>query len=160
MNQNQEIIHRFYKAFQARDWATMQSSYHPEAHFNDPVFPSLNSLEVKAMWHMLCENAQNFSLQYSEVSTKDDEGTCRWDARYTFSKTGRNVHNLIQAHLNFKDGLIIKHTDTFNFWRWSSMALGLSGILLGWTPFLIRKVQLTAQKSLHRFKQEHPQYSE
>lgn len=159
MNQNQEIITKFYKAFQQRDWETMQSCYHPDARFSDAAFPNLNSNEVKAMWHMLCQNAQNFSLQYSEVKTNGNQVNCRWDARYTFSRSGRNVHNIIHAYFDFEDGLIIKHTDAFNFWRWSRMALGFSGLLLGWTPFLKGKVQATARKSLLKFIGEHPQYS-
>jgi ketosteroid isomerase-like protein len=154
MDQNKEVINRFYQAFQERDWKTMQSCYHPEARFRDPVFPDLNSQQVKAMWHMLCENAKNFSLQFSEVSSEGDKGKCRWDAWYTFSRTGRSVHNIIHADFRFKDGLIIEHTDSFNFWRWSRMALGLSGVLLGWTPFLQNKVQETALKSLVKFMQD------
>lgn len=155
MDQNKETIIRFYQAFQERDWKTMQSCYHPQAQFKDPVFPDLNSQEVKAMWHMLCENAKDFSLQFSEVSTEGDKGKCRWDAWYTFSKTGRKVHNIIHADFQFKDGQIIEHSDSFNFWRWSRMALGLSGVLLGWAPFLQNKIQATAQKSLNKFMQAH-----
>jgi hypothetical protein len=107
------------------------------------------------MWHMLCENAQNFSLQYSEVSTESDRGRCKWDAWYTFSRSGRSVHNIIQASFLFKEGLIIEHKDTFNFWRWSRQALGAPGLLLGWTPFLQSKVQATARKSLDKFMNEH-----
>jgi ketosteroid isomerase-like protein len=159
MNQNQDVIIKFYKAFQQRDWKTMHTCYHADAQFSDPAFADLNYQEVKAMWHMLCENAQNFSLQYSEVAANGNEGNCRWDAWYTFSRSGRSVHNIIHAHFGFKDGLIIRHTDEFNFWRWSRMALGFSGLLLGWTPFLKEKVQKTARKSLVKFIGEHPQYS-
>jgi ketosteroid isomerase-like protein len=154
MNQNKDVIDRFYQAFQQRDWKIMQTCYHNDARFSDPVFPQLNSSEVKAMWHMLCENAQNFSLQYSEVSTESDRGRCKWDAWYTFSRSGRNVHNIIQASFLFKEGLIIEHKDTFNFWRWSRQALGAPGLLLGWTPFLQSKVQATARKSLDKFMNE------
>jgi ketosteroid isomerase-like protein len=155
MDQNKEIITRFYKAFQNRDWKTMQSCYHAQARFSDPAFPDLNSPEVKSMWHMLCENAKDFSLTFSEIKSVGDNVNCRWEAWYTFSKTGRKVHNIIHADFHFKDGLIIKHTDSFNFWRWSHMALGLSGTLLGWSPFLQNKVQATAMKSLNKFMREH-----
>ena len=157
MDQNHEVITKFYQAFQQRDWKTMQTFYHPEAHFSDPAFPNLNCEEVKAMWHMLCEKAQDFSLQFSEVMVNGNRGTCRWDAWYTFSRSGRKVHNIIHAHFNFKDGLIINHSDVFDFWRWSRMALGLPGVFLGWTPFLQGKVQSTARKSLLKFMQEHTQ---
>jgi hypothetical protein len=119
------------------------------------VFTDLNSEEIKAMWHMLCENAKDFSLQFSEISTEGDTGKCRWDAWYSFSRTGRKVHNIIHADFRFIDGLIIEHADSFNFWRWSRMALGLSGVLLGWSPFMQNKVQATALKSLTKFMQDH-----
>jgi ketosteroid isomerase-like protein len=159
MNPSQEIISRFYKAFQQRDWQTMQQCYHPEAHFSDPAFPNLKGNEVKAMWHMLCENAQDFSLQFSDIMANNDQGSSNWQAWYIFSRTGRKVHNVIHAEFRFKDGLIIEHIDTFNFWRWSRFALGMTGILLGWTPFLQNKVQITAQKSLQRFMSQRPHYS-
>lgn len=108
------------------------------------------------MWRMLCENAKDFSLQYSEVSSAGEKGRCRWDAWYTFSRTERKVHNIIHASFQFKNGLIIEHADSFNFWRWSRMSLGLTGILLGWTPFLQNKVRATARKSLNKFMHEHP----
>ena len=154
MDQNKEVITRFYKAFQKLDWITMQSCYHPLARFSDPVFQDLNGEDVKAMWQMLCGNAKNFSLQFSDIISEGDKGKCRWDAWYTFSKTGRQVHNVIHANFRFKDGLIIEHNDNFNFWRWSRMALGLSGVFLGWTPFLQNKVKKTARKSLLKFKQD------
>jgi uncharacterized protein len=159
MNQNQELINRFYTAFQQRDWKTMQQCYHPESQFSDPAFPGLNYVEVKAMWHMLCENAKDFSLQFSDVTSNGDQGSCNWQAWYTFSLTGRKVHNIIKADFHFKDGLIVKHTDTFNFWRWSRMAMGVTGSLLGWTPFFRSKVQATARKSLTRFMKQHALYS-
>lgn len=158
MNQNQEVIIQFYSAFQKRDWRTMQSCYHAEAHFSDSVFPDLNSMETKAMWHMLCENAQDFSLQFTGIEADDTHGRCDWQAWYTFSRTGRKVHNIIQADFEFKDGLIIRHTDSFNFWRWSRMALGITGVLMGWTPIIHNKVQTTARKSLFKFMDLHPLY--
>jgi len=137
----------------------MQQCYHPEAHFSDPAFPGLNYLEVKAMWQMLCENAKDFSLHFSDVTSNRDQGSCNWQAWYTFSLTGRKVHNIIRADFYFKDGLIMQHTDTFNFWRWSRMAMGVTGNLLGWTPFFRSKVQATARKSLTRFMKQHAHYS-
>ncbi len=155
MNYNNEVIIKFYQAFQQLDWKTMQQFYHADARFTDPVFPDLNSRETQAMWHMLCKNAQGFSLKYSDIESAETTGKCRWDAWYTFSKTGRKVHNIIHANFLFKDGLILKHIDSFNFWRWSQMSLGLTGVLLGWTPYVQKKVQATARKSLNKFILEH-----
>ena len=42
-------------------------------------------------------------------------------------------------------GKIVRHIDRFDFWRWSRMALGPAGLLLGWTPLLHKKVQAKAR---------------
>jgi hypothetical protein len=36
-------------------------------------------------------------------------------------------------------------------WRWSQQALGMKGLLLGWTPLVRNKVQQTAAASLTDF---------
>ena len=72
-------------------------------------------------------------------------------ARYTFSATGRKVLNRIDASFEFRDGLIVRHIDRFDFWRWSRQALGTPGLLLGWTGFLRGKVRAKAAASLAAF---------
>jgi ketosteroid isomerase-like protein len=151
MNAEAELIHRFYTAFQHGDYATMQACYHPQATFRDPVFPALDSRQVKAMWQMLLTSARDLRVTFSDVSTQGSTGSCNWQAHYTFSRTGRPVHNMVQAQFTFQDGLILSHTDRFNFWRWSRQALGVSGLLLGWSPFIRNKVQATAGKNLTKF---------
>jgi ketosteroid isomerase-like protein len=151
MPTSEEIIRKFYTAFNDRDYATMQSCYHDDATFSDPVFPNLNSKQVKAMWQMLLTSSKDIQVTFSDVKTNDDAGSCRWDAYYTFSQTNRKVHNIIYAQFKFKDGLIFSHRDHFDFWRWSRMALGTPGLLLGWTPMLKTKVQKTAHAKLEKY---------
>lgn len=153
-NMNSELIQTFYSAFQKRDWQTMNSCYHSEATFYDPAFRKLNAEDTKAMWHMLCVNAKDFELHFSDIEETRDGGSCHWEASYTFSKTGRRVNNRIRARFTFKEGLIFTHKDEFDLWKWSRMALGLSGLLLGWTSFLKSKINQNALKSLKKFKQE------
>lgn len=69
----------------------------------------------------------------------------------TFPQPDGVVRNQIDAEFEFQDGKIIKHTETFDFWKWSSMALGPVELLLGWTPSLRRKVQKQAGERLARF---------
>ena len=75
-----------------------------------------------------------------------------------FSTTGRKVHNVIDAMFGFQDGKIIRHNDHFDLWRWTRMALGTSGILLGWSPVVQNKVRETAQHGLEIFIAKHPEY--
>src|SRR5450432_2969903 len=103
MSSNEQIIQRFYSAFQKLDYKTMQDCYSDEPVFSDPVFGLLQGNEVKAMWEMLCKSAKNFSLSFSNIQLLDEEyATCHWVATYTFSKTGRNVVNNIKAHMRIQ----------------------------------------------------------
>lgn len=130
----------------------MQSYYSDDIIFNDPAFGILEGPEAKAMWEMLCKNAKNFSLSFSNIQLLDEEyATCDWIANYTFSKTGRKVTNKIKAHMRLQDGMIIEHTDQFDIWKWSRQALGLPGILLGWSGYLKNKIRNNARKNLQKF---------
>jgi ketosteroid isomerase-like protein len=152
MNGNDQIIRRFYTAFQQLDYATMQQCYSEDPVFNDPVFGLLQGPEVLAMWEMLCMNARDFSLSFSDIQLLDEEyATCRWVAVYTFSKTGRKVTNNIKAHLRIEGGRITEHTDQFNFYKWSQQAMGITGVLFGWTNFMQNKVRKSARGNLERF---------
>lgn len=156
---NRALIERFYTAFAARDGQTMSSCYHPEARFSDPAFPDLRGAEIGAMWRMLCLRAKEFNLRFSDVQSDTERGSAHWVANYIFSATGRAVENRIRAEFVFKDGLIFQHADVFDFWRWSRQALGLPGMLLGWSGFLRRKVQSQARANLDSFIRKEGQSS-
>jgi len=119
----------------------MQNAYHPEARFSDPVFPGLSAKEVRAMWQMLVSSASDLKVSFKNVSANDQRGECQWEAWYTFTTTGRKVHNVIRATFEFKEGKIFRHRDDFDFWRWSRMALGTPGLLLGYRN-LCQKIDL------------------
>ncbi|MNP52903.1 hypothetical protein D3C76_1473270 [compost metagenome] len=61
--------------------------------------------------------------------------------------------NDIQARFVIRDGLISQHHDSFDLWRWSRQALGMPGVLLGWSPMLQNKVRQQAFKGLRAFQQ-------
>jgi ketosteroid isomerase-like protein len=151
MSNHIQIIEQFYTAFAKRDAAGMIACYHAQVRFSDPVFVDLDAREAAGMWRMLCERAQAFSLEFSDVRADGDSGSAHWEARYLFSATGRTVHNVIDAEFRFADGKIIEHRDRFDFYRWSRQALGISGVLLGWTPMLRNKVRGQARKGLEHY---------
>ena len=158
MDANERLISQFYSSFQNRDYAGMIACYHSAIHFSDPVFPDLKGKQAGAMWHMLCESGKDLSLTFSEVRAEAQRGQAHWQATYTFSATGRKVHNILQADFEFRDGKISRHRDVFNFWRWSRQALGPVGLLLGWSPLLRNKVRHTAAHNLRNFIERHPDY--
>jgi ketosteroid isomerase-like protein len=154
----QELIQSFYTSFQQRDWKGMQACYHDRVVFSDPVFPHLEGAQAKAMWHMLTTSARELDITFSHVTADARQGSCDWEARYPFSKTGRRVHNRIHASFEFLDGKIIRHTDQFDLAKWAGMAFGLTGMLLGRTSWMQNKIRSTARASLLKFMANHPEY--
>jgi ketosteroid isomerase-like protein len=146
-----ELIERFYAAFARRDAGAMSACYHPEAEFSDPVFPALRGAEVGGMWRMLCARGADLRVEYRGIAADDATGRAHWEAWYTFSATGRAVHNVIDAEFTFRDGLVLRHRDRFDFHRWTSQALGPVGRLLGWSPIVKRRVRGQAAAALARF---------
>ena len=150
---NARRIEAFYAAFAALDADAMAAFYADDVHFEDPVFGLEGREAVMAMWRMLCESVkakgrEDWSLEASAVRADAHEGSARWEARYRFSATGRLVHNRIDATFVFRDGLVVRHVDQFDVWRWSRQALGTPGLLLGWSGFLRRKVRAQAAARL------------
>lgn len=147
---NQALITEFYSAFAIYDHERMSACYHPEIEFTDPAFGLLKGEEVKAMWKMLLERSGGkVRVIFSNVTNN----SAHWEAFYEFKKTGRSVHNKIDARFEFKDGKIYRHHDHFNLWAWSKQALGLSGFLLGYTTFFKNKMQTQTRKLLMDYMQ-------
>ena len=150
MHANAALLERFYTAFSKHDPAPLAGCYHPQAHFTDEVF-DLHGERIAAMWRMLCVRGTDLRLEFRDIQADDRAGSAHWEAWYSFSATGRKVHNVIEASFEFKDGLILRHIDRFDFWRWSRQALGPPGLLLGWSGALRKKVQATAAHNLDQF---------
>lgn len=158
MNKTETIIDTFYKSFARRDYKTMQSFYHDEAAFSDPVFNGLNCNQAKAMWHMLCERGKDLTISHGTIGYFDNSARVTWKATYTFAKTGRIVNNEINARFFFKDDKIIQHFDSFDLWKWMRMALGAPGLFLGWSAFMQDKIRTEARKGLDHFIKKHSEY--
>lgn len=156
MHPNAELIQRFYQAFNGRDAAGMAACYTPDVVFEDPGFGELRGDEAIGMWRMLTSKAQDLQVTASDIVADDSTGSAHWEAIYTFSQTGRRVHNVIDATFRFRDGRICEHRDHFDFWRWSRQALGAPGLLLGWSGFLHNKVQTKALGNLKRYLESMP----
>lgn len=148
------LIEKFYNAFTNLDAETMTSCYHDDIVFEDPAFGILKGERAKNMWRMLCESQKDkdFKITYSNIKISEYEGVASWEAFYTFSKTGRKVHNSIEARFEFKDGKIIKHIDTFNLHKWSQQALGLKGLVLGKTKYFSNKLKVQTNRLLDNYE--------
>jgi hypothetical protein len=157
MHANQRLLNHFYAAFERLDAEAMGSCYAPDARFEDEVFTLRGQEEVAGMWRMLCaatreKGADVWKLSASGVEAGAISGQAHWVADYRFSATGRLVHNVIDSSFEFNpEGLIQRQRDTFDLWAWSRQALGAPGLLLGWTPFLRRKIRAQAAANLQKF---------
>ena len=129
----------------------MAACYTADATFSDPVFRNLRGPRVGAMWRMLCERAADLRIEASGIEASGERGSARWEAWYTFTTTGRPVHNRIEAAFRFRDGRIAQHTDTFDLSAWSRQALGMKGLLLGWTPLVQNAIRAQAMRGLEAF---------
>ena len=152
MNTNEQLIHKFYSAFSKADANTMCECYHNDIQFQDPAFGILHGNDACRMWKMLIEKSKgNIKIEFSDIKADDYRGSAKWIATYNFSKTNRKVVNEIQAEFQFLNGLIVKHTDSFDVWKWAKQAFGFKGLLLGWTGYMQKQIQKQANISLKNY---------
>lgn len=149
--ENTQLIEKFYSAFKNKDAASMIACYHDNVVFTDPAFGTLQGDRAKAMWEMLLSNGSDTKIEYSNIQETNTDGTAHWEAYYNFGKKKRPVHNKIDAQFEFQDGLIIKHTDTFNLRKWAGQAIGFSGKLLGGTKFFEKKLHQQTNSMLDSY---------
>jgi limonene-1,2-epoxide hydrolase len=148
---NVALVERFYAAFDRRDHGAMAASYTPTARFSDPVFRDLTGPRIATMWRMLCERATDLRVECGPVRAAGDVARVEWQAWYIYSGTGRRVHNRIATSLELEQGLIRRHDDVFDLYRWARQALGIKGLVLGWTPLAQRAIRRQAIRSLEAF---------
>ncbi len=154
MSPEETTIVRFYDAFGRRDGATMAACYAPDAHFSDPVFTDLNGPEIGAMWQMLTTSGADLQVRLLEHRIDSGAGSAHWLADYTFSRTGRRVHNDVHATFRFSpEGLIAEHRDSFNIYAWAKQALGPVGSLLGWASPFQKSLRTGAAGTLSKYMQ-------
>ncbi len=146
-------IERLYTALGRHDGEAMAACYAPEATFTDPVFADLSDGEPGDMWRMLTSRSADLQVELREHDAEGDRGSAHWVAEYTFGQTGRRVVNDVQSVFRFDPaGMIVRQRDEFDLWLWTRQALGLPGLLLGWTPVLQHSVRDRARGGLAAFR--------
>ncbi len=152
----ESLITQFYEAFQRLDGDAMAALYHDDIEFHDPAFGDLKGEQARNMWRMLCQSQQgkDFKVIFSNVQADGETGSAHWEAFYYFGKAQKKVHNSIEASFKFKDGKIIRHKDHFNLHKWSQQAMGLSGMMIGWTPFFRSKLRERTRSMLRKFEEK------
>jgi ketosteroid isomerase-like protein len=154
---NAALVARLYAALDRHDAEAMIACYAPDAMFTDPAFQTLDAAGIKAMWRMLCARGKDLRVVVSDIAADAAQGRAHWVATYTYSATGRVVVNRIDAKFEFRDGLIRRHEDRFDLWRWMRQALGIKGALVGWLPPAQRVLRAQAAKSLAEWRARTPE---
>lgn len=156
MMANEKTLVKLYSAFANADASTMSECYHPNITFHDPIFGLLKGENVSQMWKMLLDrNKGGIKIETSNIKADEHTGSVQWTASYSYSKANRKVVNIIQAQFHFQNGLIIKHMDDYDIWKWSKQALGIKGFLFGWTGYMQKKIQEMALLSLKKYKESY-----
>ena len=154
MHPNARLIESFYHAFQKGDAEAMAACYAADVTFSDPVFQNLQGVAAGDMWRMLLSGSTDLKVVFDGVEADAHSGKAHWVATYPFSKTGRTVVNDIHANFTFRDGKIVRHIDQFDLWKWSRQALGIPGLLLGWSPLLKGVIRKQAAKGLALYQKK------
>ncbi len=146
---NEDVISKFYSSFANADSASMIELYSDDVRFSDPVFGILKGSQAKSMWKMLVRTG--IVITFGGIKSSGNKVYANWQAEYIYTPTKRKVVNKIKAEFELKDGKIISHSDKFSLWKWSAMALGMTGLLLGWTSTVKHKIRTMANASLRSF---------
>lgn len=149
---NTQLIQHFYTAFSQGNAEEMAACYHPDIVFADPAFGTLEGERARAMWRMLLSRKEaSPAITFHDIAADETSGSAHWVAEYHFGPKKRKVINHVSAAFSFRDGKIIRHTDTFNLWKWSQQALGPVGYVIGWTPYMKKSIQRMTNKRLDAF---------
>ena len=149
-NPQADLIASLYVAMDRHDGEAMVACYHKDVVFRDPAFGELHGEMARDMWRMLAKAGKDLRVEATNINASESRGSAHWEADYTFA-TKRKVHNVIDATFEFKDGLIIKHTDDFDFGRWAGQAFGLPGSILAKTPIMPFAIRQLTRRQLGAF---------
>jgi ketosteroid isomerase-like protein len=154
MHPNGELLTRLFTSLDKHDHKSMADCYDEKATFSDIAFDLRGRTQIHAMWHMISDGDIRTTFKVDEVD--DHTAFVSVVDDYTFRSTGHKVHNKIESHFRFANGLIVHQRDACDPGTWAAMALGgVNGLLAGRIPFLRHK---KARKTLDAFIATHPQY--
>ena len=90
---NKILLQRLFTSLDRHDRTTMAGCYDSAAKFTDIAFDLKNGKEIHAIWHMICEG--DIRTTFDVVHADDHTAEVNVIDDYTFSSTGRKVHNVI-----------------------------------------------------------------
>lgn len=149
---NRQLITNFYEAFANKNTEAMAECYAEHIVFEDPAFGRLNGPEVMAMWTMLIQRGgDTLTTKFTIREVTNGGAKTTFEPSYLFGPKKRKVDNVISTHFIIEEGKIVYHGDQFNLWKWSRMALGTTGLMIGWSGGFKKKLQAKLRSTLEKF---------
>ena len=142
------IVEQFYAALNAKDLLTLRSLYHPKAEYNDEIF-SLNYKEILALWYSSMQPEMELVAEVHSIDQQKESIVTHWTISYTIASINKRITLDEVGRFEFQDGLIIRHTDEYSFYRWCAQAFGVAGMLASWSKWLRKKVRNQAYSSIN-----------
>ncbi|SCY07660.1 SnoaL-like domain-containing protein [Nonlabens sp. Hel1_33_55] len=145
------LLTQFYKGLKNANASNMTALYKDNSHFKDPVFGDLHGEHAISMWHMLFSKNNQVKISYKIIEATPTYGKVQWTANYLNGSNKRPVTNHVTANFKLADGEIVNHVDSFNLSKWSRQALGVSGLLMGWSSFMKNQIQKKTNSLLDHY---------
>ena len=145
----ESLLSTFYKALAEGNLETLTTCYSKKNQFSDPAFGDLQGPQIMDIWtFLLSKGGENLQVETEVIYEESLSAAGQWGAKYPFGSKKRPVTNGITATFVIEDRKIVTHHDVFDLWKWSSQALGLPGMLMGWSPWFATKLRGKFRKTL------------
>jgi len=152
-----DVLNTFLRALAQRDVEAMIRCYTTTATYHSPIFPQVEGDTLTATWQWFCAKAPDLTMVVDEQAFEANTARVQWTATYTFPKTGRPVVQVTDSIFVFEGPQLCRHEDRFDLHRWSHMALGPLGRVLGGRRWLQRSLQRAAAERVARFQERQRQ---
>lgn len=124
-----DVVRRFYDAFEKGDFATLESLYAPNVHWQDTIFNYDGRENVMGVWRFEVDPKKGGKITYKILSSEGDKVVVSWSDDYSFF--GNPVNHAITATLTVKDGQIVDHREDYSWDEWAKQAFAFKNLDLG-----------------------------
>lgn len=162
MHPHEQLLTKLFQSLNEHNHKGMAECYDEHAKFRDIAFDLSGRAEIHGMWEMICSDNDlgpaDIVVTVQELVANDTGARAIIVDDYTFRKTGRKVHNMIESKFELRDGLILRQKDSCDAVDWAKQAFGpLKGLIPGYCERVRRK---SAMKGLREFMKRKTQLQE
>jgi hypothetical protein len=141
-----QLIVRFFEAYNQNDWQSIARCYHDKASFSDPIYPDLREESIVYLWFDRLATRKKVDLKFRVVFADERKVQVEWSGLSPLH--GRSVRINGLSTFALWDEAIVRHVDEYSFVDWSRQALGWKAWLMGGLRFYQTRVQRSARSQL------------